>query len=194
MDKAARLAKIKNIAQLFREKNKALLGQSVKIVEVGPRDGLQNEKEIVPLDAKLELVNKLSKTGLKVVEVGSFVSPKWVPQMANSKELYQQIDKQPGVAYPCLVPNSKGMQTAVEIGVQEIAIFASATEGFSRKNLNCSIQESLERFFPVIQTANEKRMRVRGYVSMVMGCPFDGEVDPKQVRGVVEKLLDMGCY
>jgi hydroxymethylglutaryl-CoA lyase len=129
-----------------------------------------------------------------VVEVGSFVSPKWVPQMANSKELYQQINKLSGVSYPCLVPNSKGMETAVEIGVREIAIFASATEGFSRKNLNCSIKESIDRFLPVVQTAKEKGIKVRGYVSMVMGCPFDGEVQPSQVRWVAEKLLEIGCY
>lgn len=129
-----------------------------------------------------------------MIEVGSFVSPKWVPQMMGSKEVYQQIDKNPKVQYPCLVPNAKGMETAVEIGVKEVAIFASATEGFSQKNLNCSIKESLERFLPVIKTAKDKNIRVRGYVSMVMGCPFDGEVEPKQVRGVVEQLLEMGCY
>jgi hydroxymethylglutaryl-CoA lyase len=109
--------------------------------------------------------------------------------MASSKELYQQIEKLPGKSFPCLVPNAKGMETAVEIGVKEIAIFASATEGFSKKNLNCSIKESIERFLPVVQTAKEKNIRVRGYVSMVMGCPFDGEVQPDQVRWVVEKLL-----
>lgn len=122
------------------------------------------------------------------------MSPKWVPQMANSKELFQQIDKLPGVSYPCLVPNIKGMESALEAGVTEIAIFASATEGFSQKNLNCSIEESLNRFVPVMDLAKQKNIQVRGYVSMVMGCPFDGEVQPAKVRWVVEKLLSMGCY
>ena len=127
MDKATRLAKIRGIAQKFRNENKGLIGQRVKIVEVGPRDGLQNEKQIISLEEKIKLINRLSKAHLPVVEVGSFVSPKWIPQMANSKELYQKINKLPGVGYPCLVPNSKGMETALEIGVKEIAIFASAT-------------------------------------------------------------------
>jgi len=127
MDKIARAAKIKEAARLFRQNNPNIYGKHIKVVEVGPRDGLQNEKQIISLTDKTNLINRLSRTGLLTVEVGSFVSPKWVPQMASSKELYQQIEKLPGKSFPCLVPNSKGMETAVEIGVQEIAIFASAT-------------------------------------------------------------------
>jgi len=153
IDKALRLKRITNLAQTFKAKHPQLAGQSVRVVEVGPRDGLQNEKRMMSLAEKINLVDQLSATGLPAVEVGSFVSPKWVPQMASSKELYQQIRKNPLTTYPCLVPNAKGMETAVEIGVKEIAVFASATEGFSQKNLNCSIKQSLERCVPVVRQA-----------------------------------------
>lgn len=143
IDKAIRLNKIRSAANLFKQKHSQLAGQTVRVVEVGPRDGLQNEKRILSLAEKVDLINKLSATGLSAVEVGSFVSAKWVPQMASSKELYQQIQKYSNVSYPCLVPNLKGLETALEIGVKEIAVFASATEGFSQKNLNCSIKQSL---------------------------------------------------
>lgn len=166
----------------------------MKVVEVGPRDGLQNEKQILTADQKVQLINGLARSGLKVVEAGSFVSPKWVPQMASSKEVFAKIDKLEGVGYPCLVPNRKGLDEALAAGVKEIAIFASATEGFSKKNLNCSVRESLDKYEEVAEEALRNSLRIRGYVSMVMGCPYEGEVDPDKVRQVVHRLFEMGCY
>ena len=166
----------------------------VKIVEMGPRDGLQNEKAQVPTEVKVELVDRLSATGLTAVEAGAFVSPKWVPQMADTAEVLARITRKPGVAYPVLVPNEKGLEQALAAGVEEIAVFGAASESFSRKNINCSIAESLERFAPVCATATAKGLRVRGYVSCVLGCPYEGAVDPGRVAEVAAKLIDLGCY
>jgi hydroxymethylglutaryl-CoA lyase len=182
----------------------AFSGASVRIVEVGARDGLQNEKTTVPLDTKLELLSRLSKTGLRHIEAGSFVSPKWVPQMANTSAILSQLetqrDKDDGITYSYLVPNVKGWEgflhaegTPGKEG-NEIAVFASASEGFSQKNLNCTVEESLRRFEPVVAEAREKGYRVRGYVSMVISCPYSGPTPPSAVADVVEKLLEMGCY
>lgn len=170
------------------------LPKRVKIVEVGPRDGLQNEPTPVALVTKIALVEKLVDAGLSVVEVGSFVSPKWVPQMAGSAEVYTGIHKRAGVSYPMLVPNLKGMEGALAAGVQEIAIFAAASETFAQKNTNCSIAESLERFEAVMQQAQAHNIKVRGYVSCVLGCPYEGEIAAAKVAEVAGKLFDMGCY
>ena len=170
------------------------LPKRVKIVEVGPRDGLQNEPTPVALATKIALVEKLVDAGLSVVEVGSFVSPKWVPQMAGSAEVYTGIQKRAGVSYPMLVPNLKGMEGALATGVQEIAIFAAASEPFAQKNTNCSIAESLERFEAVMQQAQANQIKVRGYVSCVLGCPYEGEIAAAKVAEVAGKLYDMGCY
>ena len=166
----------------------------VKIVEMGPRDGLQNEKAQVPTEVKVELVDRLSATGLTAIEAGAFVSPKWVPQMADTAEVLARITRRPGVAYPVLVPNEKGLEQALASGVEEIAVFGAASESFSRKNINCSISESLERFAPVCATATAKGLKVRGYVSCVLGCPYEGAVDPGRVAEVAAKLIDLGCY
>lgn len=166
----------------------------IRLVEVGPRDGLQNEKTLVPLATKVELVNRLSATGLSVVEAGAFVSPKWVPQMADSADLMQAITRRPGVTYPVLVPNEKGLEAALAVGATEIAVFGAASEAFSQKNINCSIAESLERFRPVIDRAKLAGVKVRGYVSCVLGCPYEGAVDPGKVADVAARLMAMGCY
>ena len=168
--------------------------RTVRIVEVGPRDGLQNEKNPLSVETKVELINRLSDTGLKVIEAGAFVSPKWVPQMADTDKVLAAIDKKPGVSYPVLVPNQKGMELAIESGVEEIAVFAAASETFSQKNINCSISESLERFAPVMNMAREHGIKVRGYVSCVLGCPYEGDIAPDTVAEVSKALLDMGCY
>ncbi len=170
------------------------LPKRVKIVEVGPRDGLQNEPTPVALATKIALVEKLVDAGLSVVEVGSFVSPKWVPQMAGSAEVYTGIHKRAGVSYPMLVPNLKGMEGALTAGVQEIAIFAAASETFSQKNTNCSIAESIERFETVMQQAQAHQIKVRGYVSCVLGCPYEGEIAAEKVAEVAGQLYEMGCY
>jgi isopropylmalate/homocitrate/citramalate synthase len=170
------------------------LPSSVRIVEVGPRDGLQNEAVIVPLDAKVALIEALVEAGLETVESGSFVSPKWVPQMADTAEVLARITRRPGVAYPVLVPNLKGLEGALAAGVDEIAVFGAASESFSQKNINCSIAESLERFRPVVVAALAKGIRVRGYVSCVLGCPYEGEIAPTAVAAVAKALFDMGCY
>jgi isopropylmalate/homocitrate/citramalate synthase len=166
----------------------------VRIVEVGPRDGLQNEKAIVPLSVKVELIDRLSDTGLSVIEAGAFVSPKWVPQMADTAEVLAGIRRRPGVAYPVLVPNTKGLEQAIAAGVEEIAIFGAASEAFSAKNINCTIAESLDRFRPVAEAALAQGIRVRGYVSCVLGCPYQGEVPIAEVARVSKALLDLGCY
>jgi hydroxymethylglutaryl-CoA lyase len=170
------------------------LPTQVKIVEVGPRDGLQNEKTIVPLAVKVELIDRLSDTGLPVIEAGAFVSPKWVPQMADTAEVLAAIQRRPGVGYPVLVPNTRGLDQATASGVEEIAIFGAASEAFSAKNINCSIAESLERFRPVAEAALAQGIRVRGYVSCVLGCPYQGEVPVAEVARVSKALLDLGCY
>lgn len=166
----------------------------IRLVEVGPRDGLQNEKTLVPLATKIELVNRLSATGLSVVEAGAFVSPKWVPQMADSADVMQAITRKPGVTYPVLVPNEKGLEAALAVGVTEVAVFGAASEAFSQKNINCSIAESLDRFRPVIDRAKLSGVKVRGYVSCVLGCPYEGAVDPGKVAEVAASLMAMGCY
>lgn len=166
----------------------------VCIYEVGPRDGLQNEKVILPAAVKIELINRLSETGLTHIEATSFVSPKWVPQMGDAAEVMAGIERKAGVTYPVLVPNEKGMEGALAAGATEIAVFAAASEGFSQKNINCSIAESLERFRPVMATALKKNIKVRGYVSCVVGCPYDGAIAPAKVADVSAALHDMGCY
>src|SRR4051812_4987661 len=148
----------------------------VRIVEVGPRDGLQNEKASVPTAVKLELIERLGHAGLKAIEATAFVSPKWVPQMADHAEVMQGLKRRAGVAYPVLTPNLQGFENAIAAGATEVAVFAAASETFSRKNINCSIGESLERFRPVMDAARTRNVRVRGYVSCVLGCPYEGEV------------------
>ena len=168
--------------------------QKVKIVEVGPRDGLQNEAQSVPTEVKIRLIEKLVDAGLPVVESGAFVSPKWVPQMASSGDVFAGIEKRAGVSYPMLVPNMKGLEAAIEAGVEEIAVFAAASETFSQKNINCSIEESLERFRDVAKKASAENLRIRGYISCVLGCPYEGEVSIDIVVDVAARLLDQGCY
>lgn len=170
------------------------LPKHVRLVEVGPRDGLQNEAQPISVADKVRLVDDLSAAGLAYVEVGSFVSPKWVPQMAGSAEVFAGIRQKPGVTYAALAPNLKGFEAALEAGVKEVAVFAAASEAFSQKNINCSIKESLERFVPVMDAAREHGIRVRGYVSCVLGCPYQGEVDVQQVAAVAAELDAMGCY
>jgi len=167
---------------------------SVKIVEVGPRDGLQNEAQSVPPDVKIRLIEKLVDAGLPVVESGAFVSPKWVPQMADSAEVFKAVQKRAGVSYPMLVPNMKGLEAALDAGVEEIAIFAAATDSFSQKNINCSIDESIERFRLVVERAIAQNIKVRGYISCVLGCPYEGEVSMAVVAGIAKTMLDQGCY
>jgi len=164
------------------------------MIEVGPRDGLQNEPGSVPVEVKVALIDRLSDAGLPAVEAGSFVSPKWVPQMADTAEVMARIHRTPGVAYPVLVPNMKGLEGALAAKAEEIAIFGAATEAFSRRNINCSIAESLERFEPVCRAALDHGMRVRGYMSVVLGCPYEGEVEPEAVAAVSQRLYEMGCY
>ena len=171
-----------------------MLPSKVSIVEVGPRDGLQNETLNLSAAQKIELINLLSKTGLKRIEAGSFVSPKWVPQMANSDEVFQALPFRTDVQYSALTPNLRGLETAIDAGVKEVAVFGSASEAFSQKNINCSISESLKRFEDVFQLADQNNLKVRGYVSCVMGCPYQGDISPKAVTQVSKALLDMGCY
>ncbi len=166
----------------------------VKIVEVGPRDGLQNESQLVPSAVKIGLIDRLGAAGLTAIEATAFVSPKWVPQMGDASEVMAGMQRRPGVGYPVLVPNMQGYEQAVMAGAQEVAVFAAASEAFSRKNINCSIAESLERFRPVMEAARRDGVRVRGYVSCVAGCPYQGEVQPASVAEVTARLLEMGCY
>lgn len=170
------------------------LPQRVRIVEVGPRDGLQNEKQIVSTDTKVELIARLGAAGLSAIEATSFVSPKWVPQMGDNAEVMARIARLPGVDYPVLTPNLKGFEAALAAGAKEVAVFGAASESFSQKNINCSIAESLDRFVPVVEAARAAGVRVRGYVSCVLGCPYEGEVAPEAVAGVAATLFDMGCY
>jgi hydroxymethylglutaryl-CoA lyase len=166
----------------------------VKIVEVGPRDGLQNEARELPTAVKVELIERLADAGLPAVEATAFVSPKWVPQMADHAEVLERIRRRPGVAYPVLTPNLKGFEAARAAGATEVAVFGAASEAFSKKNINCSIAESLERFRPVVEAAKSHDIKVRGYVSCVLGCPYEGEVKPDRVAEVAGTLYDMGCY
>ena len=170
------------------------LPASVRIVEVGARDGLQNEKTIVPTAVKIELIDRLSQTGLRTIEATSFVSPKWVPQLADAAEVFAAILKRPGVSYPVLVPNLQGYERARAAGATEIAVFTAASEAFNRKNINASIDESIERFAPVVERANADGVKVRGYVSTVLGCPYQGEVPLSDVVRVAQRLHALGCY
>jgi isopropylmalate/homocitrate/citramalate synthase len=167
---------------------------SVKIVEVGPRDGLQNEKVVIPTEAKIDYITALADAGLRVIEAGAFVSPKWVPQMADSAEVFANIPKDPGVEYPVLVPNMKGLDRALEAGVKSIAIFTASSESFNKRNINMSIDESFQNYAPVAVRARSEGLRVRGYVSTAFGCPYEGEVPPEKVLEVSARLLDIGCY
>lgn len=170
------------------------MAESVEIFEMAPRDGLQNEKRQIALSDKIALVDCLSRAGFRRIEVGSFVSPKWVPQMADSAKVFAGITRRPGISYAALTPNMKGYEAAKAAKVDEVAIFASASEGFSRANLNCSISESLERFAPIMEAAKVDNMKVRGYISVVTDCPFDGKTPPENVARVAAQLRDMGCY
>ena len=167
---------------------------AVRIVEVGPRDGLQNEKAIIPAADKIELIDRLSATGLRCIEATSFVSPRWVPQLADAAEVYAGIRKAPGVSYPVLVPNLQGYERAHAAGAREVAVFTAASEAFNRKNINASIDESLARFAPVLERARADGVKVRGYVSTVLGCPYQGAVPVADVVRVAGALLAMGCY
>jgi hydroxymethylglutaryl-CoA lyase len=170
------------------------LPNSVKIVEVGPRDGLQNEKLQISAEDKIALIEKLADAGVSYIESGSFVSPKWVPQMATSSEVFKGIKRKIGVTYAALTPNMKGFEAAMAVNANEVAIFGAASEAFSQKNINCSIDESLRRFESIMQAAKAADIRVRGYVSCVVGCPYDGDIAAEKVAEVAEKLYKMGCY
>ena len=170
------------------------LPQRVRLVEVGPRDGLQNESQPISVADKVMLVNELTDAGLGYIEVGSFVSPKWVPQMAGSAQVFADIARKDGVTYAALAPNMRGFEDALAAGVKEVAVFAAASEAFSQRNINCSISESLDRFLPIMEAARLHGIKVRGYVSCVLGCPYEGDVDPKQVAAVANELIAMGCY
>jgi len=170
------------------------LPAKVNIVEVGPRDGLQNEKQVVPTEIKIELIDRLADAGLRVIEATSFVSPKWVPQMGDNAAVMQGIKRDPAAVYPVLTPNLQGFDAAVQAGASEVAIFGAASESFSRKNINCSIAESLKRCEPILSSASALEIPVRGYVSCVVGCPYEGEIAPGQAAGIAKQLFDMGCY
>lgn len=167
---------------------------SVRIVEVGPRDGLQNEKQSIPTSIKLELIERLAAAGLRHIEATSFVSPKWVPQMADHADVMRGLRRRPGVSYPVLTPNLQGFEAAMAAGATEVAVFAAASEGFSQKNINCSIDESIDRFLPVLDSASRLGVKVRGYVSCVIACPYDGPTAPDKVAHVAGRLHEMGCY
>jgi hydroxymethylglutaryl-CoA lyase len=167
---------------------------SVRIVEVGPRDGLQNEKAIISAEDKIALIDRLSETGLQCIEATSFVSPKWVPQLADAAEVFTGITKKPGVSYPVLVPNEQGYARARAVGASEVAVFTAASEAFNKRNINASIDESIARFEPVLAAAKADGVKVRGYVSTVMGCPYQGEVPVVDVARVARALHELGCY
>ena len=166
----------------------------VRIVEMGPRDGLQNEKQIVSTEIKVELIARLGAAGLPAIEAASFVSPRWVPQMGDAADVMARIERLPGVSYPVLTPNLQGFEAALAAGATEVAVFGAASESFSRKNINCSIAESLVRFEPVMAAARTAGVRVRGYVSCVLGCPYEGDIRPEAVADVAATLFAMGCY
>ncbi|NQZ79573.1 MAG: hydroxymethylglutaryl-CoA lyase [Colwellia sp.] len=174
--------------------NHANLPKKVKIVEVGPRDGLQNESTPISAGDKVSLIEQLADAGVTYIESGSFVSPKWVPQMATSTDVFNQLKRKENVTYAALTPNMKGFEAAIAVNADEVAIFGAASEAFSKKNINCSIDESLERFKPVVDAAQKAGIKVRGYVSCVLGCPYDGFIEPEQVAIVAEKLFKLGCY
>jgi hydroxymethylglutaryl-CoA lyase len=169
------------------------LPHKVKIVEVGPRDGLQNEKEFVPIEIKVELINRLSQAGFPNIEAASFVSPKWIPQMAGSSEVMAAITRKPGTIYSVLTPNMKGYEGALAAKADEIVIFSAASEAFAQKNINCSITESVERFIPVAKAAKQDGIGIRGSISCSFGCPYQGSVAPSEVVEVAKRMLDLGC-
>lgn len=171
-----------------------ILPEKVKVFEVGPRDGLQNQAERVSVEDKVELINRLSNTGLTNIEAGSFVSPKWVPQMADSDAVLKQIDRRPSIVYSALTPNLIGLEAAIEAEVREVAVFAAASESFSKKNINCGIEQSIERFIPLVEKALDHGIMIRAYVSCVVGCPYEGEISNDAVANVSKQLLDLGCY
>ncbi|EFN79555.1 hydroxymethylglutaryl-CoA lyase, mitochondrial [Harpegnathos saltator] len=166
----------------------------VKVVEVGPRDGLQNEKNILPTEVKIDFINRLSTTGLRSIEVTSFVSPKWIPQMADNTQVYQQIEKKSGVYYPVLVPNLRGLENAIKVNAKEIAVFTAASEAFSKANTNCTIKENIQNATVVIEEAKKHDIRIRGYVSCIAGCPYEGNTKPQITAYLASTLLDLGCY
>ncbi|ENU29642.1 hypothetical protein F991_02129 [Acinetobacter sp. CIP-A165] len=170
------------------------MSEFVKIVEVGPRDGLQNEKQPLTIEQRFNFISDLIDAGLKSIEVGSCVSAKWVPQMAQSDELYKLLPQRDDLNLSLLTPNLKGFEAAFAVGCKEVAVFTAASDSFTRKNINCSIDESLERFSEIFQAAKKYNIRVRGYVSCMVDCPYEGAIDPKQVLSVVKRLYDMGCY
>ncbi|MEO8400925.1 MAG: hydroxymethylglutaryl-CoA lyase [Gammaproteobacteria bacterium] len=166
----------------------------VKLVEVGPRDGLQNEVKIIPTPVKIDFINQLSDTGLSVIEATSFVSPKWIPQLEDHTEVYQGIQKKNGISYPVLVPNLQGFEQALSVNVKEVSVFTTVSETFCQRNTNCSIAESLQKITDVISVAKKNNIRVRGYLSCVLGCPFEGDMSPDNVANLAEKLIQLGCY
>ena len=170
------------------------MSESVRIVEVGPRDGLQNESSPIDTDTKVRLIDLLTQAGAGYIEAGSFVSPKAIPQMAGSDEVFDGLSRGKGVVYAALTPNMRGYDQAVSSGADEVAVFSAASEAFNQRNINCSIAESLARFEPVMEAAARDQIKVRGYVSCVVGCPYEGDISPEQVRDVSQSLLDMGCY
>lgn len=170
------------------------LPSQVRIVEVGPRDGLQNEKQTITTATKIQLIENLVDAGLTYIEAGSFVNPKWVPQMADSGDVFSGITRKPGVTYAALTPNLQGYERAIAVNANEVAIFAAASEAFSQKNINCSISESIHRFEALINAANAQQIPVRGYISCIAGCPYSGAVDVETVASIAKELLAMGCY
>ena len=168
--------------------------EHVTIFEVGPRDGLQSLKHTIPTSSKIDLINALSRTGLRKIETTSFVNPNWIPQLADGLEVMSGLNRMPEITYAALVPNQKGMEAAIAADCDEVSVFVSASEGFSRANLNCSIDESFERLLPVVHRASQENIPVRGYLSCIVECPFDGEVDPATVAKLVRRLIDLGCY
>lgn len=170
------------------------LPSQVRIVEVGPRDGLQNEADPIEVETRVELIQQLAAAGIEMIEAGSFVNPKWIPQMASSEEVFARLQRQQGVRYAALTPNLKGFERALAAGADEVAVFAAASEAFSQKNINCSIEESLLRFEPVMAAAQTAGIPVRGYVSCVLGCPYEGAIEPRKTLAVTQALLAMGCY
>ena len=171
-----------------------MMNEPVKVYEVGPRDGLQNENNMVPAYIKQELIRRLGKTGLQIIEATSFVHPEWIPQLADANQVMTSLARQTNISYPVLVPNMAGLTRALSAGAKEIAIFTAASESFSQKNTNCSIAESINRFKPIMQQAKQENLWVRGYISTVLGCPYEGEVQPEAVVQVAESLLTMGCH
>ncbi|XP_017111392.1 hydroxymethylglutaryl-CoA lyase, mitochondrial [Drosophila elegans] len=190
-----KIAQIRPLASLIAKRTAVTsAANQVRIVEVGPRDGLQNEPKLLPAATKIELINQLSETGLQTIEATSFVSAKWVPQMGDNAEVMRGIRRVPGISYPVLTPNLKGFESALAAGAQEVAVFGAASDAFSLKNVNCTAAEAIERFKPVLRAAEKNGVRVRGYVSTVVGCPYEGAVAPSAVVKVVEALHQMGCY